>query len=301
MKRLTGDSMKKYLSLLCVLALCGCITTDDPPVIDIPDIPVATNTIPDGVVEAPPALKQGETLAGYGRVNAWAVDKSTLVEDIRACAANGVAIYHIEFLSCSRYSPYGNEEAKRKTEECYEAAITECRKNGMWLFVSFANSNTGSGKYGDKGVPLSRMGELIDWGIDLIQKHGKENVIMQPMGETSGSNGSIEDKIRRAFDGWYLVNNRGSRPNSKPSWAKWNAWHPWKTSDNVPEDQIIVSDTGMIIQELCYGLEGKGKPDGARTWAKKLKDKGVPAVVFYHFKYAEHDPDTIRAMGEGVK
>ena len=272
--------------LLCV---CGCSTI-------MPYVP--------GYTQDPPELELGRTLAGYGRVNAWAIDKDTLIKDIRACDRYGVDIYPIEFLSGAGYSPYGNQAAMKKTEECYKAAIKECRARGMWLFVSFANSNTGSGKYGDKKIPLSKMGDLINWGIDVVKKEGPDNVLFQPVGETGGSfNSSLEARLVNEFGprGFKLVNNHGSRPNHKPGWAKWNAWHPWKVTDNVPRDQIIVSDTSTIIQQLCYGLEGKGKPDTAKAWAKDLKNKGVPAVVFYHFKYPSHDEPTIRAMGEAVK
>ena len=276
----------RSLFAACALAaVCGCTT-----------IPFIDRDAPE--------LKVGRTLAGYGRVNAWATDKDTLIEDIKACDEHGVDIYHIEFLSWSRYSPYNKPDVMKKTEECYKAAIKECRKRGIWLFVSFANSNTGSGKYGDAKVPLSKMGDLIEWGIKVVKAEGKDNVLFQPMGETGGSfNTALEARLANEFGqaGFILVNNRGSRPSSKPGWAKWNAWHPFKTSDSVPGDQIIVSDTGMIIQQLCYGLEGKGKPDTAKAWAKSLKDKGVPAVVFYHFKYPEHDEKVIEAMGDAVK
>ncbi len=251
-----------------------------------------------------PQLRVGKTLAGYGRVNAWATSEAALKKDIEACAKYGVAVYHIEFLSWARYSPNGNASMKKKTEACYKLAIELCRKHGIWLFVSFANSNTGSGKYGDPGVPLSKMGALIEWGIALVKKYGPKNVLFQPLGETGGGfNSSLELRLAREFGsaGFQLVNNHGSRPKTKPGWAKWNAWHPWKVSDKVPADQLVVSDTGMIIQQLCEGLEGKGKPAVAKAWAARYKAAGNPAVVFYHFKHAAHDKATIKAMGDGVK
>lgn len=274
---------RKYLWILLSLALAaGCSQKD----------------------KAPPSLTDGITDAGYGRVNAWATDAKTLAKDIEACAKHGVGIYHIEFLSWARYSPYNDAEAMKRTEECYKVAIDACRKNGLWLFVSFANSNTGSGKYGDPGVPLSKMGALISWGADVVKKHGPKNVLFQPMGETGGSfNSQLELKLAAEFlqAGFQLVNNHGSRPASKPAWAHFNAWHPWKVTDKIPAGQIVVSDTGMIIQQLCWGLEGAGKPDTARAWAARHKAAGSPAVVFYHFKYAGHDEATIKAMGEGVR
>lgn len=254
--------------------------------------------------KAPPSLTDGITDAGYGRVNTWATDEKALVKDIEACAKYGVGIYHIEFLSWARYNPNGNAGMMAATEKCYKTAIDLCRRNGIWLFVSFANSNTGSGKYGDPGIPLSKMGPLIEWGIQTVLKHGPKNVLFQPIGETGGSfNSALELRLAGIFGkaGFVMVNNHGSRPSSKPGWAAWNAWHPWKVTDKTPNNQIIVSDTGTIIQQLCWGLEGKGKPDTTRAWAQRVKATGAPAVVFYHFKYQQHDPDTIKAMGEGVK
>jgi len=252
---------------------------------------------------APPELKVGRTLAGYGRVNAWATSESVLKKDIEACAKHGVSIYHIEFLSWARYSPYNNPDIMAKTEKCYKLAVKLCRKHSMWLFVSFANSNTGSGKYGDKKVPLSRMGALIEWGRNLILSQGPKNILFQPVGETGGSfNSALEGQLAAQFGaaGFVIVNNHGSRPTAKPGWAVWNAWHPWTISDAVPRDQINVSDTGRIILQLCEGLEGKGKPNTAQAWAENYKKQGLPAVVFYHFKYAQHDEATIKAMGRGV-
>lgn len=279
--------MRKFLSLLLLCGLCsGCLTW-----------------IPGFEPDDPPALAVGKTIAGYGRVNAWALDEKTLSKDLAACDKAGVDIYHIEFLSWARYNPNGNQEMMKRTEECYKLALKECRARGMWLFVSFANANTGSGKYGDPGIPLSSMKPLIEWGIGVIKANGPKNVLFQPMAETGGGYpAQLEVRLIRELAplGFVLVNNHGSRPKNKGG-CHWAAWHPWKITDLAPADQLVVSDTGMIIQQLCFGLEGAGKPDTAKAWAKRYKDKGNPAIVFYHFKYEKHDEATIKAMGAGVK
>lgn len=248
-------------------------------------------------------LAVGKTQAGYGRMNAWATDENTLKKDIEACAKYGVHIYHAELFSWGGGVP--NTDAKRKQiERCYATAIEACRKRGMYFFISAFNANLGSGKYGDPGIPLAKYPGEIAWALKTIKKHGPKNVLLQPMAETGGGYpAQLEAKIAKEFGaaGFTLVNNRGSRPKTKPSWAAWNAWHPWKITDKIPRDQIVVSDTGMIIQQLCHGLEGAGKPDTAGAWARRYKDAGNPAVVFYHFKYPSHDSATIKAMGEGVK
>lgn len=247
----------------------------------------------------PPTLAVGKTVAGYGRVNRWAASEKTLKKDIEACAKHGVKIYHIELMGWAN-SP----DWKSKVESAYKLAVELCRENGLWLFVSFANSNKGSGKYGDDRIPLSAMPDAIAWYKSIVLKNGKKNVLLQPMAETGGSyNAKLEASLSAEFSkaGFALVYNGGSRPNAKPGWAAWNAWHPFKVSDKTPGNQIIVSDTGMIIQQLCEGLEGKGKPAAAKAWAQKIKATGAPAVVFYHFKYAAHDSATIKAMGESVK
>lgn len=256
-----------------------------------------------GKTIAPPPLTIGKTLAGYGRVNKWAADKKTLLKDIAACAKYGVKIYHIELFSWDGTVP-DTEQERKQMEECYAALISACRKNGMWLFISAFNANLGSGKYGDPGIPLAKYPNEINWALSLVKKHGRENVLLQPMAETgSGFPAQLEAKIAGEFGGmgYSLVNNHGSRPSSKPAWAAWNAWHCWHITDDTPSNQIIVSDTGTCIRELCNGLEGSGKPAQAKLWAARVKADKAPAVVFYHFKYKDHDPETIRAMGEGVK
>ena len=273
------------LALLCAVLLSVCST-----------LPLV------GDKDAPP-LTIGKTQAGYGRVNAWATDEKTLVKDIEACAKNGVTMYHIELFSWAGGVP-NTPEKRAKVEKCYASAIKECRKRGSWLMVSAFNANLGSGKYSDPGIPLSKYGAEIAWAKNLVMSHGPKNVLLQPMAECSGGFAhTLEAQIAAEFGkaGFIIVNNHGSRPSSKPGWAAWNAWHPWKVTDRTPGNQIIVSDTGPIIQQLCWGLEGKGKPDTARAWAQRVKATGAPAVVFYHFKYEQHDPDTIKAMGEGVK
>lgn len=258
----------------------------------------------------PPALKVGKTLAGYGRVNRWCnggkdikASIKILERDIKECAKRGVKIYCIEFMSWGRYS-LDTPAHKASIEACYETLVKLVRDNGMWLLLKFLNSNTGSGKYGDPKVPISAQMPLVEWGIALVKKHGKSNILFNPMGETSGSfNTRLEARLAQEFGslGFTLVNNHGSRPTSKPGWATWNSWHPFKVTDRTPADQIIVSDTGMIIMQLCEGLEGKGKPAMAKSWAASIKATGAPAVVFYHFKYPGHDSATIKAMGDGVK
>ena len=250
----------------------------------------------------PPELRQGATQKGYGRVNCWASGgKSTLRRDLIRCAIEGVTIYHVELMGWAEFSAYRIPGKLDATEKMYRWLVAQCRALGLWCFVSLTNDNAGSRKYGDTGRPLRDIRGDVSRMIGLVGAVGPDNVLVQPVGETQTDAGrQIEAEAAQKLHGFTLVNNLGSRPTSKPGWAAWNAYHPFKTSDAVPSNTICVSDTGTIIAQLHYGLDptGKGKPDTIRAWARRLKQQGNPAVVLYAFKLKEYDSAAIKALGE---
>lgn len=253
--------------------------------------------------QSPQRIETGHTQVWYGRVNWWAsAGKRTLRKDLIRCAVEGVSGYHIEMAGWADTSGYrkqwGNDERLRDVEEMYEWLVKQCRALGLWLFVSITNDNAGSGKYGDAGIPLSRVREDVTRLISIVLRNGPDNVLVQPVGETQTSAGrDIENEAARALEGFRLVYNGNSRPTSHPPWAQYHAFHPFGTTAPVPSSAIVVSDTGSIINQLCEGLEGRGRPDAAVTWVRRVRDQGSPVACFYHFKYKEHDKAIIKALG----
>ena len=264
--------------------------------------------IENGVLSTPsavlPEIRQGRTLAAYGRVNYALTDLDTLESDLKACRDNNVRGYHFELFAWAGAVPDTPEE-RTQMEECYEYGVNFCRENGMYWIVSGFNDNLGKGAYGDPGKPLSDYPNEIEWAINLVKKHGPANVIFQPVSECGRTayGHTLEQRLAKEMSalGFYLLYNHGSRPSSWPAPYKAASWHINKISDKPAAKLWVCSDTGTAIQQLCYGLEGRGKPDTAFAWASQCAAIGNPFVMFYHFKWkGPTDIDTIKALGRAV-
>lgn len=265
-----------------------------------------TQTPPPGE-ETPPELTPLPDIGSkfqcwYGRVNTWASGgESNLAKDISECAKNGVKGYMIELMGWARSDVWSTIWLK-DTERMYKYAVEQCRKNNIWLFVSVVNDNMGSGKYGDPGIPLSKVMAQAQQLCQMVKTEGKDNVVVQPVAETGSSAGkSFEQYCIQNLPGFIMVYNGGSRPSNTPSGYKYRAWHPFKTSDKPPADSIVVSDTGSIITQLGDGLEGKAHPEALEAWAKSIKANKNPVCGYYAFKFNGHDAEAIKALGKVAK
>jgi len=237
--------------------------------------------------------KIGESWTGYGPVNRW--------HDINAgwigkLARNGIKVAHIEFWGWARYAKWDDFETLEKR---YRELVRACRMYGVTLFVSYTNDNTGSGKYGDARVPLSRYlaDGHIDWGIHLIKKVGKSFVWIQPVGETQTAAGrAIEEKCMRELAGFPMIYNGGSRPTTcPPNWAGF-AFHPMNTGQSIPANAIVVTDTSPILIELQGDLMGShASTDILSAYGKDMNNNGN-AVIHYGFWHPEADDNSIKAL-----
>lgn len=266
-----------------------------------PEIPGDDIDIPDNPQDIPTATS---TIAMYGRVNMWAISLDVLKSDLAACLKWGVKGYHIELFSWAGGVP-DTEEERKEMEVCYAYGIDFCRKNGMWWFVSAFNDNLGKGAYNDPGKPLANYPAEIEWAINLIKSHGPSHVALQTVAECGRTAYGHKLETRLAGEmsalGFYLVYNHGSRPTSYKSPYSAAAYHISKITDKPAKTLWVVSDTGTAIQQLCEGLEGKGRPEVAAAWAKQCVAVGNPVVCFYHFKYqGPTDEATIKALGQAV-
>ena len=253
---------------------------------------------------AQPRIEQGKTQTWYGRVNRWTISKQTLRQELNLMKKCGVSGYMIEMASWGRYSdcePW-SEEWIKQIEESYRYLVKECRRRKLWLFVSVVNDNMGKGKYGDKGPKLEAVYNSALQLIKIIKKYGHKRVIIQPVAETQTSAGQRfeQDCLRELKDFLLVYNGNGGHPDHTPDGYHFRATHPSHITSSVDNDALVISDHGIIIRELSVdgGLESKGDPEKIQMWVNRLQKQGIAVVGYYAFKYADFDPEAIRALGK---
>ena len=249
------------------------------------------------------SLRSGRTMLGYGRVSHWAANLDLLKAELSACQEAGISIYTASLLGWWGTAMPGatDQKIRDQTEAAYEVLIGECRSRGMIALIDIHNQNSGSRKYGEQGRKLDDPAEvaLIDWGIELVRKHGAANVVVIPCLETGDAGGlDIERKCVERLDGFQLCANTGARTWPTPGWADYAEWHPWSVSEAPPAGAIVVSDTGTILNQLNVGgALGPGQPEIVRQWMQAGVGQGNPARVYYTLYPGPLDLATIQAIG----
>ena len=256
-------------------------------------------------VIAQPRIEQGNTQTWYGRVNRWPTSRETLRSELNLMKECGVSGYMIELAVWNGVDDKWSDEWIARTEKSYRWLLRECRKRKIWLFVSIVNDNMGKGKYGDTGPALEQVYNQAKQLALIVKKYGPKGVIIQPVAETQTSAGQrFEQECKTELEVFTLVyNGNGGHPKSTPEGFHFRAVHPSHIASNVADDELIISDHGLIIRELAIdnGLESKGNPTKVKAWAEKLRQQGIAVVGYYAFKHSDFDPDTIRALGDAVK
>ena len=253
---------------------------------------------------AQPRIEQGKTQTWYGRVNRWTLSKQTLKDELNLMQECGVSGYMIEMASWGRYSDceLWSEEWIKQIEESYRHLVKECRQRKLWLFVSVVNDNMGQGKYGDKGPKLEAVYNSALQLIKIIKRYGSQGVIIQPVAETQTSAGQRfeQDCLRELKDFLLVYNGNGGHPSHTPDGYHFRATHPSHIVSSVDNDALVISDHGIIIRELSVdgGLESNGDPEKIQMWVNRLQKQGIAVVGYYAFKYADFDPEAIRALGK---
>ena len=225
------------MALLCLApGLIGCGGGDDSPA-----APSST----------PVRLDPGATLLGAGWVNDWLwVPADLLREQICAMADNGWDAYLIEMGGAARWNGHTEAEARTALAERYPLLVQWCADEGLILLNSVQNDNAGQGKFGDQSPPLSGQVSFSAFLVNLIATVGRPDVVLvQPVAETQTAAGvDLERLCANNLSHFTLVNNAGSRPDTKPVWADYNATHPWTLSTIYSEDIIVGDTTPFIIQ-----------------------------------------------------
>ena len=250
-------------------------------------------------------LASGETLLFGGWVNDWCwVPEETLRAQIDAMQDAGWDGYLIEMGGSARWRGHTEEEARKVIAERYPELVDMLAARRMKLINSVQNDNAGKGKYGDKSPPLSGQTSFSHWLVGLIAAVGRPDVVLvQPVAETESAAGfALERYCAAVLTNFTLVNNAGSRPESKPAWAHYNADHPWSIEKTSKED-IVISDTSTFIRELDANgnMTGATNPDRVMAAYQKCRSLGVKLFGLYLFDAGEQpeiDNATIKKMME---
>jgi hypothetical protein len=211
-------------------------------------------------------------------------------------ARAAVPVLHIEYFGWASSGHYGNPGG---LERPYRDLLAWCRARRLWLFVSVANDNKGSGKYGDDRRGLDDYLGNIDRAVRSIRDQGREGVLVQPVGETQTDAGrKVEAMCRQQLVGWRLVYNGGSRPRVAPAGYWRAAYHPASVSAPVPKGVINVSDhSGILVQLQVGGLNGKADLRALGAYAAAQRKAGIP-FVYYGFGHGTPDEPAIRELGK---
>lgn len=247
-----------------------------------------------------PAWGAPGTIRGVGCDYNW----MTLDHDVyyKLLAENGCNGQGIEFFGWS--GTYNLARGLEPLKGPYMSAIKAARKCGGVLFVSLCNDNQGQGKYGDRRKPWSSHAGLAEQALQFIIAQGPANVIVQPVSETqtgwgSGFERSAMAKLNGA--GFETCYNHGSRPTAPGAGSDRNAYHPFKMEDVGTADDVIVTDTGTILNALQEGgVYGVAFNDArVSTYAKRIRAAGQRDLLIYGFTGIKTaDVGAMKAIGD---
>ena len=254
-------------------------------------------------VPARVVMEEGRTLRLYGRVNDWPwVEESVLMDEVEALHAAGWDGYLIEMGGAARWDGHAESDARAIIAERYPALVDALADRGMVLINSVQNDNAGKGKYGDRSPPLSGQVGFSTWLVSLVAAVGRPDVVMvQPVAETESAAGfDLEEHCASVLTNFTLINNAGSRPDAKPSWAHYNAAHPWSISGVYRED-VVINDTSTAIIEVdaTGDMAGPTNPDQVARFLARCEQVGALAAGVYVFNHdGDIDIATIRGAAK---
>ena len=235
---------------------------------------------------------------GYGPVNNWrnVGDKAIVSATVAAC----VGIVPIEFFEWSAWKRFKDVDGQLAALDELLAATTA---SGQILYLTFVNSNTGSGKYSDPGIKLSAYSVPI-WKAAariaaLMKTHPR--LFVTPVGE--GGVGP-DPKFDKQVQDWFLanapkaqlVNNWGARTAGGGGMGNYCV-HPSSTKNIGSGTAWVMSDHGLLIRELNGGaLYGTANVGITGSYARKVTDAGRK-FIYYHFdQNAKIDANALAAL-----
>ena len=241
------------------------------------------------------------TLGFYGRVNHWMDSRSEIRKELRLMEESGVDGYMIKMAGWARQTAWETSQLRR-TEREYRFLLRQCRRRGMWLFVSTVNDNMGLKKYNDPGIPLEDVYPQAQELVEIVFRNGAQNVMVQPVAEVRTEAGRrFETYSKERLCGFFLVHNGNwGFPGSRPEGFNARAVHPPSAAFPVPDDAFIVSDHGSFIPQLTIdrSMAGEADPGLLEAWLIRMRHQGVPMVGYYAFQREVTDATAIRTIGK---
>lgn len=231
---------------------------------------------------------------GYGLVNNWSAQNAS--DYMNKLAKNKVPCIAFEFFEWARPDRFKNVD---KQLDKFKKYLDIAKDKKMMLYVTLVNANTGSGKYGDPRIPLSKYDAQIKKAADQFAEWMKSNpnLFITPVGEGDSSyDRSIQEYCKARMPKAQLVNNWESRPTSSDG-CQHTCQHPSSTSYKIPRHDWSMSDHSKIIDELNKGgLYGTCDYEATKKYAIKMRKSGHP-FIYYHFnKDGKIDSEALRAL-----
>jgi len=231
---------------------------------------------------------------GYGLVNNWyKQDPRSYMNKI---AENEVDCVAFEFFECARPDNFKNVD---KLLSKFEKYISLSQSKKILLYVTLVNCNTGSGKYGDPRIPLSKYDAQIKKAAQKFASWMKKysNIYVTPCGEGGSSyDKGLQNYCKSIMPKSKMVNNWGSRPTSTDGMGFF-CQHPAKTSSPVAGGAWSMSDHSQLIDELNHGgLYGTCNYEVTKKYAQKMRANNHP-FIYYHFnKDGKIDSAALKAL-----
>jgi len=239
---------------------------------------------------------------GYGLVNNWSAQNAdSYMEKLVKNNVQCMAFEFFEWATPDKFAAVDNLLKK------FEKYVIGAKKRKLLLYVTILNSNIGSGKYGDPGIPSNKYTTQIMKVADKLASWMKsnKNIFVTPCGEggaqskMASHDKKFQEYCKSIMPRSQMVNNWGSRPDSTDGMA-YLCQHPAKTTS--PCKSWVMSDHGLLIAELNGGgLYGNCSYAITMPYAKKLK-KANKAFIYYHFnKNGSIDMEALRSLDDAQK
>lgn len=241
---------------------------------------------------------------GYGLVNNWSVQNAeSYMDKLVKANVDCMAFEFFEWSSPDKFA--ATDDLLKKFEKYVDLA----KSKKMLLYVTILNSNIGSGKYGDPGIPSNKyttqLYKVADKLAGWMKKH--PNIFVTPCGEGGAqSKMATHDKkfqeyCKSIMPRSQMVNNWASRPKTTDGMA-FLCQHPSGVKAALTSMSWIMSDHGLFIAELNGGgLYGTANYGITLNCAKSLKAKNK-TFIYYHFnKNGSIDNEALRALNDSKK
>ena len=241
---------------------------------------------------------------GYGLVNNW--DDQDARSYMNLVIDGNVQCMAFEFFDGSPASFASVDKLLTKFQDYVDLA----KKKKMLLYVTIINSNIGSGKYGDPGIPSVKYMASYTKAANKFAEWMKANpnIYVTPCGEggaqskMTANDKKFQEYCKAIMPRTQMVNNWGARPSGTDG-MRFLCQHPSSIAASYKSLSWIMSDHGLFIRELNVGGALYGSADYNKTFvcAKNLKAKNKTFIYYDFDPNGKVDTEALRAMCDAQK